>query len=259
MSQNLYAVLLVLLLISCGKSEQSSTKKTVPILPEEIEDILDRQKFTCQSISGGPCPQGIARLFIIDQANPQLSSLCTGYMINANTLVTNNHCVPDAISCQNTYVSIRTAGEPIKARCNDIVFTEGDGEISQARANDITVFHINVSYGGPVFNVSQVRPSIGQKVTIWVVDHFTILDAAITELECEYISKPGAMEFNNCPAISGNSGSPIVLSGSTTAIGVLWGSTVPPIVDASFPLQERRAFKAISLGTELFPFLSELQ
>lgn len=239
--------------MSCGRDNGSSSgKKTVPLQPEEIENILDRQSFSCSS--DGVCPHGIGRLFIINPENTNSSSVCTGFMISPDKLVTNNHCVSTSESCRNTFISIHTNRGPIKSRCLNIDFTEADSVISTERSTDLTVMTIEGNIPQPYFRIRESRSSPLREVTVWVIDHVSALQARITELSCYYESIEASMLLRRCPAISGNSGSPVVMKGTRDVIGILWGSNIPPSVDASFPLSLRMNLEAISLATELYPF-----
>ena len=243
--------------MGCGRDKGSSSgKKTVPLQPEQIENILDQQSFSCDA--EGSCPFGIGRLFIINPQNTSASSVCTGFMVSANRLVTNNHCVPTAEACRNTYISINTNQGPVKSRCLNIIFTDADSEIASERSVDLTIMTIEGNIPPPFFRIHNSRVSPEREVTAWVIDHMSIVEARVTELSCYYQSLEASMFLRNCPAISGNSGSPVVLKGSHEVIGILWGSNLPSSVDASFPLNLRRELSAISLATELYPLRTKI-
>lgn len=239
--------------MSCGRDKGSSSgKKTIPLQPEEIENILDLQSFSCSS--DGACPHGIGRLFILNPENTNSSSVCTGFMISPNRLVTNHHCVSTAQSCRNTFISIGTNQGPVKSRCLNIEFTEADSDLPTERSVDLTVMTIEGNIPQPYFRIHENKSPPEREVTVWVVDHVSVLQARVTELNCYYESLEESMLLQSCPAISGNSGSPVVLKGTREVIGILWGSNLPPSVDASFPLDFRMELKALSLATELYPF-----
>ncbi len=248
-----FTLMLSFLLLACGRDKGSSSgKKTVPLQPEEIENILDRQVFSC--FSDGECPPGIARLFIINPDNTATSSVCTGFMISSNRLMTNNHCVSSERSCRNTFISILTNQGPVKSRCLKIEFTEADSEVASERSTDLTVMTIEGSVPSPYFRIHDKKVEPGLGVSAWAIDHVSVLQARVIELNCFYESLEASMLLRRCPAISGNSGSPVVLKGTREVIGILWGSNIPPTIDASFPLNLRMGLEAISLATELFPF-----
>lgn len=245
---------LLLFLLACGKDKGSSSKKTVPLIPEEMENILENQNFDCRSASGS-CPEGIARLFILNPANPQTSAVCTGFLINEDTLVTNHHCVSGVSECRNTFISINSSSGPVKSKCLDIVYAEANSQIVTERAIDLTIMKISGPLPRSSFTMHERRRQPDTIVSAWVIDHVDLNRAYITELECDYVKKEASMVLEDCPAIQGNSGSPLVIRGTNEVIGILWGSTLPSAVDAEYPLEERRELPAISLATELFSFL----
>lgn len=247
-------ILLMYLIVSCGGDKGSSSgKKTVPLEPEEIENILDRQNFSCGSDKS--CPLGMSRLFIINPFNTSASSVCSGFLIASDTLVTNHHCVPSLAECRNTFISVNTIRGPMRSRCLSVEYSKADSEISTERSIDLTIMRIEGEIPPPYFRIHPSKVSPGRPVTAWVIDHVSVLDARVTELNCNFESLEASMLLRNCPAISGNSGSPVVLNGTRDVIGILWGSNVPSTIDASFPLNLRRELSAISLATEFYPLL----
>lgn len=256
MRMTLSIILGLLAIVSCGRDKDSSGKKTVPLVPERMEEILDRQSFRCQSRSGGGCPLGMARLFILNPEDPSTSAVCSGFMVTATRLVTNHHCVSSQRACNNTYISVHTSTGPVKGRCREMIFSDANSDVASERSVDLTVMELDTAVPPPYFDISPTRQTPGKLVTAWVIDHVDLLRANITELTCDYDAKEASMLLKDCPAISGNSGSPVVLRGTTDAFGILWGSTIPPSIDASFPMEMRLDLKALSLATELYPFRS---
>ncbi len=252
-------ILFLLMVAACGGDHGSSDgKKIVPIVPERMEDILDQQSFRCQSETGRNCPDGIGRLFVVNSDDPSRSAVCTGFLISSGRMLTNHHCVSSQNDCDNTFISVSTPAGPVKSKCRNILFSEADSEIATERSIDLTVMNIDPVVPGPYFSISASRHSPGKEVTAWVIDHVDLLRANITELSCFYDSRQASLVLRECPAISGNSGSPIVLKGSRQAIGILWGSNLPPSIDASFPMDLRLELRSLSLATELFPLRSAI-
>lgn len=238
----------------CGRDKgSSSSKKIVPMVPESMEDILDQQSFRCQSSTGRDCPYGIGRLFIVNPSNTSNSAVCTGFLISGTKLLTNNHCVSSQNECNNTFVSINTPAGPVKSRCRSIQYTEADSQIAIERSIDLTVMEIDTVVPGPYFSISSDRQSPPKEVTAWVIDHVDLLRANITELSCNYEERQASLMLENCPAISGNSGSPVVIKGTSQAFGIIWGSNLPPSIDATFPMDLRLGLRGLSLATELYP------
>ena len=220
-----------------------------------MEEILDRQNFRCR-FSDSECPYGIGRLFIVNPSDVKTSSVCTGFAVSANRILTNHHCVSSDEDCRNTYVSIRTRTGALKGHCTNIEFTRADSQIPNQRSVDLTIISIDTLIPPPYFEISAERAETGSAVTAWVVDHVNVIDAMVTKLECNYDSKDASMVLKGCPAISGNSGSPVIANDSGKVVGILWGSNLPPTIDASFPFDLRTSLPAISVATELFPYRS---
>jgi hypothetical protein len=107
------------------------------------------------------------------------------------------------------------------------------------------------------FPLSPSSPYVGDLLTAWVIDHKTLNDSRITELECQYKTLSKSMQLTNCPVIQGNSGSPLVNSYGEI-VGLVWGSTVDDEVDANFPLDARRNLNDLAMVTELKHFRSYL-
>lgn len=257
MSQSLYTLVLIFLLASCGKSGGSSSgKKVVPLNPEEMEDILDHQEFTCR-VSPSRCPYGIGRIFILNPSDYSSSSLCTGFMVGPTKMLTNHHCISDQEDCRNTYVSVRTVNGPVKARCKSLQFTREDSTNSNQKSVDLSVIELDRTIVSDRFTLSSVKVKTGENYVAWVVDQVSLTQAIITRLDCLYERKDFSMIMRNCPAISGNSGSPVVRS-SGEVVGILWGSSLPQSVDANFPFDLRLALTGISAVTELFPFRTQI-
>ncbi len=107
------------------------------------------------------------------------------------------------------------------------------------------------------FSLSPASSYVGDTLTAWVIDHKTLSDSRITELECSYQNLRKSMQLTSCPVIQGNSGSPLVNSYGEI-VGLVWGSTVGEEIDANFPLESRRNLNELAMGTELRHFRSYL-
>lgn len=240
---------LLLFVIGCGGSSSGSSGKMVPLVPTELEDVIREQEFQCRSLRGGGCPAGIARLFILNPDSPETSSLCTGFLIDDQRLLTNHHCVPGPGECANTYISVLTSIGPVAARCGRFL----SGELSPGV--DVALLELDTVIPGSDFLLSGTSPDFGD-TRVWVMDHLDLRKAFVTEFECEFTRRGNSMFLEKCPAIAGNSGSPVIQSGRVK--GIIWGSNVPETIGADFPLGRRRELRAISLATELPPLLPGL-
>lgn len=240
--------------MACGK-KGSDSKKQVRLGHEDIVRLLEAQSFSCASVEGEECPDGLARAFILDEVDPNLSALCTAFVTGPNTIVTNSHCVSTPDQCENTYFSVHVQGTSEVARCRRIIKSLDDGELLVNKALDVTVIELDRNVSAPPLKLSRQKVSSGDKVSAWVVDHMDLLEGRLTELECVYLGSSASMEFARCPAVSGNSGSPI-LNSQKEVVGVLWGSTLDPSFTEDIALETRRELTAYSFATEVRYFRS---
>jgi V8-like Glu-specific endopeptidase len=250
-------ILLLMLLTSCGKTA-SGNKKIVTITPAQISHLMENQLFECASLDGGICPEGIARVFVLNIKDPSQTELCSGFLASSNRLVTNHHCLSLQEQCENTYVSVFNGNTFEVAKCQTIISAEYDGKPLKDKGVDYSVVeldrHIRTA---SVFEMAKFVPKIGDKLTAWVVDHVDLFTGRITELSCTLSNRSNSFELENCPAIAGNSGSPIV-NERGQVVGILWGSAISDYVNEETSLEERRKLNNYSYATELKHFQSAL-
>lgn len=251
----LISLLCLLVLVGCGKPDNSQ-KKTVKITPDQITNLLENQLFTCESVTGSACPDALARLFILNERTPHLSSLCSGFLTRSNRLITNAHCVSTDEECRQTYVVIHVQGDYQLARCQNILKLYEDFKPLEAKSLDVAVIELDRHFKAlKVFQRAMAPLRIGQTNSAWVIDHVNLFEARITELECSLAEKGPSYIFKNCPAIGGNSGSPLVDNrGRVTAI--LWGATTDETIDELFPLSSRRLIESKTYATDAYQIRS---
>jgi V8-like Glu-specific endopeptidase len=245
------AILLLfsVMLAACGKQPHKTIKLKVKISEEEIQAIMSNQFFECGSVDGSPCPSGVARLFILDKEDAESSSVCTGFMVDNDTMVTNQHCVSSLAICRNTYVAIFDGSSYQENKCKTIIKTLNDGGPKErGKKIDVAIIKLEKSFKGKTFAISEKKVYSDDELSVWVIDHTGLADrnsnpyfSRITQFKCTAgsVSMNQSMILNNCPVIKGNSGSP-VLNSSGSFIGVVWGSTAPKTINAATPLSERR-------------------
>lgn len=245
--------LFMVLIISCGKSGDSK-KKIVPIGPQDLRSLLEQQHFECESIDGKDCPNGIARLFIVNQTDPNQSGLCTGFLTSSRRLITNAHCIPTQEDCENTYVAVYLDGRTEIAQCEKLVKLYEDFQPLESKALDVAIVDLDKEITGiQGLDYSSMLPARNQAASIWVVDHLSLFIGRITELECILDRKSSSLIFRRCASIAGNSGSP-VLNSQGKVLGILWGSTTDESVDEFYPLIDRRELSARTYATDVSYF-----
>lgn len=250
-------LMLSFILAACGRTGING-KKTISLNKAEINKMLSQQTFECASL-GGACPEGIARVFILNEKNPDKSSVCTGFLNGNNRLVTNNHCISTLQECKSTYISLYGSKGNESLRCKSIVKTENDKKPLSQKSIDYTVLELDRSVSNiSPFPLSRFSPYEGERLTSWVIDHMDRYQARITELSCTMSNRRYSLELKNCPAIHGNSGSPIV-NDYGEVVAVIWGSTVDEEINEKTPLSERRSLSENGLSTELKYFRTHLK
>lgn len=248
----------LLLNTACGKKTNDNNKKIVTITPEQIENLLENQSFECSSLDGGHCPEGLARLFILNIKYPTQTVLCSAFLISTNRLVSNHHCISSQEQCNNTYVSVFNGNSFEVAKCRTVVAAQVDEGTLSEKKIDFAVLeldrHIRTSDS---FAMTNSTPKAGDKLTAWVVDHVNLFIGRITQLDCKLNNSVDSIELENCPAISGNSGSPVV-NERGKVVGVLWGSTTSDYINEETPLEERRQLNDQAYVTSVKYFRSVL-
>lgn len=243
-------LLMLITLLGCGKGKNEK-KKVVEITQDQITNLLEKQSFQCESVDGKVCPDALARLFILNPQTPHLSGLCSGFLTRSNRLITNAHCVPTQVECDQTYVVIHVQGDYRVAKCQSLLKLYEDFKPLEEKSLDVAVLELDRHFKElKVFKSSSRKLVVGDTATAWVIDHLSLFEARITELECTLKERSHSYVFKNCPAIGGNSGSPIInQEGRVTSI--LWGATTDESVDESLPLNSRRLLEDWTYATDV--------
>ena len=262
--KHLFSVFFLMMLVACGKGDSGGggDQRVPEITREEIQAVMENQRFECASLGGG-CPSGIARILIIDQFDTTRSAACTGFMVSPTRLVTNNHCVSTAGTCANTYLAIYDGNNYQPTKCKTILSTSQDVDDPNdpSRKLDFTVMEIETPYQGEFFRLSGANANPGDLIHTWVVDHTglegvpsNLTDSRITEFDCEVLDQNSraSLVMIRCPIISGNSGSPAVDT-SGNVIGIVWGGS-SNTYNSTLDLRIRRRLNEVALATEVDDF-----
>ena len=264
MTSLLFIISLLFFSVSCGKGGRSSGKKYIKITPEQIAYVMDNQVMSCGSIDGKACPEGVSRLMILNRSDADASYVCSGFMVDKTTLVTNHHCVQNLTECNNTYIAVYDGYGYHQTKCKRIIKTLEDYSSANdpRRAIDYTVMEIEDDFFGNTFSLASARASVGDSVTAWVVDHTGLdnienpnfFESRITEFNCKVQDQndSASLVLENCPVIHGNSGSPAVNTFGDI-VGVIWGATDAD-VSSQTDLAIRRSGSGLGIVTEMTHF-----
>jgi S1-C subfamily serine protease len=269
MKSSLLLILSLVFFSACGKKSSDNRKRVTRITEEQIQEVLENQQFECASINNTGCPKGMARLLTINRADPDNSSVCSGFMVGPNRMVTNHHCISNQNECENTYVVIYNGTTPVLSRCINLISSEQDyaDPNDDRRAIDYSVVQTEGNWNGKTFELSPDRAVVGDGVRVWVIDHTglddpfnpNLLDSRVTEFRCnvEDQTSKASLMLRDCPVIAGNSGSPAFnLAGRV--VGVVWGATASQL-NANTPLDFRRSLDEFAAVTEMIHFQPYVQ
>jgi S1-C subfamily serine protease len=244
---------LLLSLLGCGK-QASNNKKIVYIDSSQVPVFLRNQKISCASITGDDCPEGVARVFVLNEDNPAESAMCSGFLIAPDRLITNYHCVSSQEQCEKTFISVYTGQQAQASRCVKLLAAKDDGPVLQNKAVDLAVLELEQAVGlNQYFNAPKKSIRPGERITTWVMDHQSLTRARLTEFECVFNGRQNSLELKNCPVILGNSGSPVI-NDYNEVVGVLWGTTYDESITEETPLELRRALNIFSYVTDVKHF-----
>lgn len=251
----------LLCLVACGQEPAHRTVKVVPLTEADMDAVMAQQSLECPA---GDCPDAVARLFVVNFKDSATSTLCTGTLVAPRLLLTNSHCLErgslqDACAGFYAVFNTRSKGHEV-ARCERILYRHNfrtQGTKLSARDYALVELDREVHAQLPQLDRDGFRP--GDAVFPVVIDHINVNRARIVRLECQASAdtRNGRdLVLNRCPAIGGNSGSPIMNERGELA-GVLYAAQDTTVSEVT-ELPLRIEAETIALGFSLERILEDL-
>lgn len=244
----LLQLVIVLTLVACGRKEETTySRKKTTLSPDMMETIMARQNLYCPE---GNCPEGIGRVFAVNFEDADNSSMCTGFLVARDLVMTNSHCVyagPITLkkTCDGLYFSFSSEyGVQEQARCSEIIWRDpkqrGDGYFRRGQ-QDFALVRLDRHLPLEPLTVDREGLQNWSEVYPIVIDHVDAINARVVKLKCQahQLEAEGFAKLGNCPAISGNSGSPVI-DQNGNVVGILFASENPKAKKPNTPLGERK-------------------
>lgn len=223
---------LFLFFISCGKNSSTqevlgktfnptesenpdkSTCETLASIKVIIDDLNWHEFSDARNLQEYKNSKTVGQLII-----PKSSARCTAFIINSNTIMTNNHCVGSASQALNVTFKIRDTDSPVKTyKCSKFIMTSTTLDYTLLECED----NLGLIHGHSTLSSTPI--TLAEE--IYVIQE-----------NCDYVSNPyctvnkmiaiGALEQignyvigHNADTLGGSSGSPIYLSSTNKVIGL---------------------------------------
>lgn len=262
----LFFLLCALTLASCSKRRNEAQSLVHEIPMESISAALamaDAAKINCADSAA--CPENVG-LFV--GASGSSVSTCTAFLVSADTIATNSHCIPSAVKlmpdlcAERVRVILPKSGEKMEESfaCEALL---GQSDRPNEISPDLALFRvkptgrqaINVNRGGvkpnALHTAFKMNPAQGASGTLVAQSCLTVPDTYRFPL---YRGESGSLFVTgDCPSVPGNSGAPL-LNADGQAVGIFqaelqleeeqkkqWGPY----------LKEGETFAPLALGTSL--------
>jgi len=221
-----FFISLIFLTVSCGKSSKNNelVKSIDRVVDDKCQDKLDAKVIIddlywydfsdASNYTEYLNSKTVGQLYI-----PTTRSRCTAFIVNKNTIMTNNHCVGSSISANGVKLKIRDLGsDPISYTCSKFIMTD--------RVLDFTLLECNENIGD-IYGVNV----LSNKSTSFDDQIYVIQE------NCDYNSDPycsvnkmiatGSIEQtgkyiigHNADTLGGSSGSPIYNATTNEVIAI---------------------------------------
>lgn len=189
----LSALMIVGLVLSCGKKEKARTQEETPQLPSmgEREEFLEKQTIVCES--GSSCPENVAKIVVYDRGNYRY---CTGTLVSRNRVLTSSNCLPSYLrsteaGCENDvhFFFNRGSRKPLRVGCKAILQASAlDGNAVEYWRNDVAVLELKENlYGRESRDVTRRGMSDMDRVRIYGVEQLDSTTGIIRKEECEVV------------------------------------------------------------------------
>jgi hypothetical protein len=243
-------LLLVMLLAACGRQERRLTIKRTSVSPGDVERILLLQSFSCEAED---CITGVGRVLTVDLEGQRSGSLCTAFLVSEDLALTNTHCVymgtADARrTCDGVFFAFPGSAGFETAKCSQILWRNLRHRGERRASLSDQDFALSIS----PLKINRSGTTSGARVTPLVMDQISNYDGRLLRLDCtvDWVNSAGVIQLQNCPAISGNSGSP-VLDQNGEVVAIMYASADPKVHLPTYSREERRKGKALAYALNM--------
>lgn len=256
LSRGFHFFFLLFILTACGKSKEIITLQQACVLPLQSELIIGNNDWIIYNQTGDE-PQNANERTVARIKIPNLIASCNGFLINTDTIMTNNHCVGSMANATNVTATFRDTNGPSESFiCDQIITT--------STLYDFTLLKCKNSPG-----LKYGWVGLDNKKTV------TLSPIYIVQENCDYVSNPyctvekyvsfgkilasqASRAYHDADTLPGSSGSP-VFSAETHQVISLHNVGIPetattPAVNASVPMFQIRDFILKTTSVPIFEY-----
>lgn len=206
---------LLLLSVACKKSKDESTSNSCSAKVVSSKIIIGNNDWVLLTNVGIPAQTGNGRA-VAQIKIPAISATCTGFLINSDTIMTNNHCVSGSGSAPGVTATFRYENQPKETfACDQFIMTD--------MVYDFTLLKCKNSPGTKYgwVGLSSSKPALNSEIYViqencdYIQDIHCTIDKYIAYGD---ILDVGTYQVShNADTLPGSSGSPI-FSGSSNQV-----------------------------------------